>query len=123
MNPGNASIFREECYSIGVEIKVSLEDLYRNPLQINSYFGKTDYIFLCVPQKMINDAMQYAGVEDRLGGGILIQVKYTNFLKDRQERIPELQSFACCSCRLHFCLARIPESMVFVNVEGIDECL
>ena len=67
LNPGNASIFRNECFTIGVEIKISVRDLYRNPLQINSYFGKTDYMFLCVPQIMINEALQYAYNEDRLG--------------------------------------------------------
>lgn len=65
--PGNYAIFRKECFSIGVEIKTSIRDMYRNPLQINNYFGKTDYMFLCVPSHMLEEAMNYVDSEDRLG--------------------------------------------------------
>jgi len=41
--------------------------MYRNPLQINNYFGKTDYMFLCVPSHMIEEAMDYVESESRLG--------------------------------------------------------
>lgn len=67
ISPGNSAVFREECFSLGIEIKTSVKDMYRNPLQINNYFGKTDYMFLCVPSHMIEEAMDYVESESRLG--------------------------------------------------------
>ena len=42
VSPGNEAIFRGECFSVAVEIKTSISDLYKDPLQILRYFGKTD---------------------------------------------------------------------------------
>lgn len=57
VSPGNAAIFRGECFSVAVEIKTSISDLYKYPLQILRYFGKTDYLFLCVPKAMKEDTL------------------------------------------------------------------
>lgn len=67
LKPGDAAIFRQECCTIGVEIKSSVSDLFRDPLQINRYLGKTDYMFLCVPNDMLNVAIEYVQSEERLG--------------------------------------------------------
>ena len=71
VSPGNAAIFRGECFSIAVEIKTSVSDLYKDSLQILRYFGKTDYLFLCVPKAMKEEALEYVKWDDRIGVSIL----------------------------------------------------
>ena len=71
VSPGNEAIFRGECFSVAVEIKTSISDLYKDPLQILRYFGKTDYLFLCVPKAMKEEALEYVKWDDRIGVSIL----------------------------------------------------
>lgn len=49
-----------------MEIKTSLRNLYKNPLQINNYLGKTDFMFLCVPSHRIDEARDYVKLESRV---------------------------------------------------------
>lgn len=71
VSPGNPAIFRGECFSIAVEIKTSVSDLYKEPLQVLKYFGKTDYLFLSVPKAMKNEALEFVKWDDRIGVFVL----------------------------------------------------
>ena len=71
VSPGNSAIFRGECFSIALEIKTSVSDLYKDPLQILKYFGKTDFLFLCVPKAMTDEALDFIKWDDRIGVSVL----------------------------------------------------
>lgn len=84
VSPGNSAVHRNECYSVGVEIKTSVSNLYNDPLQILRYFGKTDYLFLCVPEAMKDEALRFVEWEDRIGVFILETGQIVRF-PDKQE--------------------------------------
>ena len=88
ISPGNAAIFRGECFSVAVEIKTSISDLYKDPLQILRYFGKTDYLFLCVPKAMKEEALEYVKWDDRIGVSILENGEILRF-PEKQELTAE----------------------------------
>ena len=79
VSPGSAAIHRNECYSVGVEIKISVSNLYKDPLQLLRYFGKTDYLFLCVPKAMKNEALKFVQWDERIGVFILETGKIVRF--------------------------------------------
>jgi len=65
-----------DTFTVGVEIKESAKDMYRDPLQLKNYSNYTDYLFLGVPQNLIAAACErvkdnpYCGVFDIKTGQI-----------------------------------------------------
>lgn len=56
IQPGRAALNQGSCYTVGIELKNSVEDL-RADDKIQHYQGWTDYFFLGVPDALVPDAV------------------------------------------------------------------
>lgn len=60
VEPGYASLNQGSCYTVGLELKNSKEDLL-NDKKMEHYIGYTDFFFIGVPQHLTDEALERAG--------------------------------------------------------------
>ena len=66
IQPGWAALNQKQCYSVGVEIKGSKSDL-RQDSKLEKYLGWTDFMFLAVPDELIEEAVKKTESNELIG--------------------------------------------------------
>ena len=63
---GKSTTFRNENFTVGVEVKVTRENLFCDQ-KIPAYFNRTDYFYLAVPDKMLDLGLMKASPWNHVG--------------------------------------------------------
>lgn len=66
VQPGWSALNQKQCYTVGVEIKGSRSDL-RQDSKLNKYLGWTDFMFLAVPDELIEEAVKKTESNELIG--------------------------------------------------------
>ena len=66
IQPGLRALNQHQCYTVGVELKNSKSDLMGDK-KIEEYIGYTDFFFIGVPENLIEEALERADGNSKIG--------------------------------------------------------
>lgn len=84
---GKATTYHGENHTIAVEVKSSLENLVCDP-KIPGYFGRTDYIYLAVPDALLIYALIRTSVWDHVG---VVSLSSGSIYKPAKRQVGQLE--------------------------------